>query len=71
MNSNLRAAAVTAALVTGLLAAGGAATAAERIDSQHLAAHLQKAVAAEQESGATTTGGPILGVFTSPDAAHS
>ncbi|MEU4347970.1 hypothetical protein [Streptomyces sp. NPDC023838] len=65
MNQNLRAAAATAALVTGLLAAGGTAHAAGRIDAQHLAAHIDKAVAAEQESG-TTTGGPILGVINSP-----
>ncbi|MFK8906493.1 hypothetical protein [Streptomyces sp. YS-3] len=71
MNPNIRAAAATAALLTGLLAAAGTANAAQRIDAQHLAAHLDKAVAAEQASGGTT-GGPILGVVnTSPDGADT
>ncbi|MFG3281249.1 hypothetical protein [Streptomyces sp. NPDC048111] len=70
MNPNLRAAAATAALVTGLLAAGGTAGAAERTDAQNLSAHIQKAVVAEQGLG--TTGGPILGlILTTPDGADS
>ncbi|WHM40684.1 hypothetical protein [Streptomyces sp. BPTC-684] len=71
MNPNIRAAAATAALLTGLLAAAGTANAAERIDAQHLAAHLDKAIAAEQANG-ETTGGPILGALTSsPDGADT
>ncbi|MEU1075518.1 MULTISPECIES: hypothetical protein [unclassified Streptomyces] len=71
MNHTVRAAATTAALLTGLLAATGTANAAQRIDAQHLTAHLDKAVAAEQASGGNT-GGPILGVFfTSPDGADT
>ncbi|GGP77574.1 MULTISPECIES: hypothetical protein [Streptomyces] len=72
MNPNIRAAAATAALLTGLLAAAGTANAAERIDAQHLAVHLDKAIAAEQANGDTTTGGPILGaVASSPDGADT
>ncbi|OAR22130.1 hypothetical protein A8W25_29625 [Streptomyces sp. ERV7] len=71
MNHNIRAAAATAALVTGLLAAAGTAQAAQRIDAQQLSAHLDKAVAAEQANG-ETTGGPILGAVTSsPDTVDS
>ncbi|MFD9791954.1 hypothetical protein ACFWXK_13490 [Streptomyces sp. NPDC059070] len=68
MNTNLRTAAATAALVTGLLAAGGTAHAAQRIDAQQLSAHVQKAVATAQLENGTTTGGPILGVYLSPGA---
>ncbi|CAM5394098.1 hypothetical protein GCM10010329_57790 [Streptomyces spiroverticillatus] len=71
MNPTLRTAAATAALVTGLLAAGGVANAAERTDAQGLSAHLQKAVAAEQQQGGGTTGGPILGLILNPAAAES
>lgn len=74
MNHNIRAAAATAALLTGLLAAAGTANAADRIDAQHLAAHIDKAVAAEQASGGNTgdIGGPILGALTSsPDGADT
>lgn len=71
MNPNIRAAAATAALLTGLLAAAGTANAAERIDAQRLSAHLDKAIAAEQANG-ETTGGPILGALTSsPDSADT
>ncbi|GAA0587942.1 hypothetical protein [Streptomyces crystallinus] len=71
MNHTIRTAAATAALVTGLLAAAGTAHAAERIDAQHLSAHLDKAIAAEQANG-ETTGGPILGVYlSSPDTVDS
>ncbi|MCT9092496.1 hypothetical protein N4G70_27025 [Streptomyces sp. ASQP_92] len=71
MNPNLRAAAATAALLSGLLAAaGGVANAAERTDAQNLSAHIQKAVVAEQQLG--TTGGPILGlVLSTPDGADA
>ncbi|MFG2716718.1 hypothetical protein ACGFW5_00175 [Streptomyces sp. NPDC048416] len=72
MNPNLRAAAATAALIGGLLAAGGVADAAERTDAQNLSAHIQKAVAAEQQLGAVTTGGPILGLaLSTPDGADT
>ncbi|MGW2479288.1 hypothetical protein ACWCWQ_05510 [Streptomyces sp. NPDC001571] len=71
MNPNLRAAAATAALITGLLAAGGVANAAERTDARNLSAHIQKAVVAEQQLGGTT-GGPILGlILTAPDGAET
>lgn len=61
MNKGLRTAAVAAALVTGIVAAGSApATAAghsERITSQEqLAANLAKAVAVEQANGVVDTG---------------
>ncbi|MFJ5551867.1 hypothetical protein [Streptomyces sp. NPDC093225] len=70
MNQSLRTTAATAALITGLLAVGGTAHAAQRIDAQQLSSHIQKAVAAAQlESG--TTGGPILGAVTNPERADS
>ncbi|MCX0246616.1 MULTISPECIES: hypothetical protein [Streptomyces] len=61
MNKGLRTAAVAAALVTGMVAAGSAPAAAagraERITSQEqLAAHLAEAVAVEQANGAVDTG---------------
>ncbi|WP_405939246.1 hypothetical protein OG338_23830 [Streptomyces sp. NBC_00726] len=61
MNKGLRTAAVAAALVTGMVAAGSAPAAAagrsERITSQEqLAANLAKAVAVEQANGAVDHG---------------
>ncbi|MCX5205483.1 hypothetical protein OG897_28990 [Streptomyces sp. NBC_00237] len=70
MNPNIRAAAATAALVTGLLAAGGVAGAAERTDADSLSAHIQKAVVAEQQLDGTT-GGPVLGFIVNPAAAET
>ncbi|MET9479703.1 hypothetical protein [Streptomyces sp. NPDC006638] len=64
MNNNLRTAAAAVALVTGLVTAGGTASAAaaprpERITSQEqLAASIAQAVATEQETG--DTGGVIV-----------
>ncbi|WP_327233074.1 hypothetical protein OG349_02990 [Streptomyces sp. NBC_01317] len=64
MNNNLRTAAAAVALVTGLVTAGGTASAAaaprpERITSQEqLAASIAQAVATAEEKG--DTGGVIV-----------
>ncbi|MFF2520968.1 hypothetical protein [Streptomyces liangshanensis] len=69
MNNNLRTAAAAVALVTGLVTAGGTASAAaaerpERITSQEqLTASIAKAVAAEQEKGDATGGVITVGMI--------